>query len=169
MTINDNVYIDIRPDDFNLQNEYIALNAKADTGAIASFVGLVRGSEHVSNEVTGQSNKKVGLLALEIEHYPEMTEAVIYDICQKAIKQWQLTACRVIHRVGRLSVGEQIVLVLVSASHRKNAFAATEYIMDFLKTKAPFWKKAIRLDGEHWVDAKQSDQSALQKWHGKNF
>ena len=132
-------------------------------GALTSFTGSVRASE------TGLSGSDDAaaygeLLALDIEHYPAMTQSTIETIALAASQRWSFLGCRVIHRVGRLTVGEPIVLVLVASSHRKEAFAVCEYILDYLKTAAPFWKKAIFEHGEQWVDAKVTDADALDKW-----
>ena len=136
---------------------------RSNIGALATFTGSVRGSE------TGLSGSEDAtsygeLLALNIEHYPAMTQSTIEAIALAASQRWSFLGCRVIHRVGRLAVGEPIVLVLVASSHRKEAFAVCEYILDYLKTAAPFWKKAIFEHGEQWVDAKVTDTEALDKW-----
>ena len=136
---------------------------RVNRGALASFTGSVRASEtglSGSDDATSYGE----LLALDIEHYPAMTKSTIEAIALAASQRWSFLGCRVIHRVGRLAVGEPIVLVLVASSHRKEAFAACEYILDYLKTAAPFWKKAIFEHGEQWVDAKATDTDALDKW-----
>ena len=158
----------IQPSTFDVAAETQLLeNALADKrvsmGALATFTGSVRGSE------TGLSGSEDAtaygkLLALDIEHYPAMTQSTIEAIALAASQRWSFLGCRVIHRVGRLAVGEPIVLVLVASSHRKEAFAVCEYILDYLKTAAPFWKKAIFEHGEQWVDAKVTDTEALDKW-----
>lgn len=147
--------IRVQTEDFNLQSEYDALLAKgANTGAVAGFVGLVR-----------DRDTETPLAHLFLEHYPEVTENEIARIVQTASQRWPLTACTIIHRVGTLAADEQIVLVLVASEHRKAAFAATEFMMDYLKTEAPFWKKEIFSDGlERWVEAKQSDRAAALQW-----
>ncbi|MDB4456214.1 molybdenum cofactor biosynthesis protein MoaE [bacterium] len=132
-------------------------------GALATFTGSVRGSE-IDAASTADMAAYGELLALDIEHYPAMTQSTIEAIALKAAQRWSFLACSVIHRVGRLPVGEPIVLVLVASSHRKEAFAVCEYILDYLKTAAPFWKKAIFEHGEQWVAAKVSDTDALDKW-----
>lgn len=122
-----------------------------DGGAVASFVGRVRrGGEQVQ--------------AMTLEHYPAMTEKSLAEIVARARQRWPLLAVRVIHRVGRLLPGEQIVLVAVAADHRGEAFAACEFIMDWLKTQAPFWKKEDTPGGSRWVDARESDDAAVARW-----
>lgn len=154
------IFVSIQQADFDAGSETRAMELSAgEAGALASFIGMVRGAE--KNSRSGQDEP---LLAMEIEHYPAMTQSAIEQICADAADRWPGICSRVIHRVGRLQVGEQIVLVLVAATHRKQAFAACEFIMDYLKTGAPFWKKAILASGEQWVEAKQGDQQALGKW-----
>lgn len=121
-------------------------------GALASFIGVVRGVE-------GRR-----LDALQIEHYPGMTEAEIERIVSQASQRWSIDAVQVYHRVGRLALGERIVWVAVSAAHRGDSFAACEYIMDFLKTRATFWKKECFSDGERWVEQRQSDLDKASDW-----
>ncbi|ASK28364.1 molybdenum cofactor biosynthesis protein MoaE [Neisseria chenwenguii] len=147
--------IRIQNQDFSLQTEYDALLAAGgNTGAVVGFTGLVR--DHDTD---------TRLSAMFLEHYPGLTESEIARIIQTASSRWPLTGCTVIHRVGRLNANEQIVLVLAASEHRKAAFAAAEFIMDYLKTEAPFWKKEIFSDGlESWVEAKKTDQTALEKW-----
>ena len=147
--------IRIQTADFDLQEEYRNLLARSgNIGAVAAFVGLVRDRD------TG-----VSLSSLFLEHYPEVTENEIAAIVRTAAQRWPLAACTVVHRVGRLLPDEQIVLVLAAAAHRKAAFSAAEFIMDYLKTEAPFWKKETFSDGlERWVEAKQSDKEAAEKW-----
>lgn len=120
-------------------------------GAIVTFSGLVRGEE-------GR------LAALEIEHYPGMTEKAIAAMMEKARARFRLTDALVIHRFGRLAVGEAIMMVATAAPHRADAFAAAEFLMDWLKSRAPFWKKEIGADGTAWVAAKDEDEAALSRW-----
>lgn len=151
---------------FDIAGEYRLASPSANTGAIATFVGYVRHSEHVpanADEDAGEF-QEVKLSALHIEHFPGMTEEVIEDICQQACQRWDLQCCRVTHRVGTLQPGDPIVMVLTAAEHRANAFDACELIMDFLKTDAPFWKKVKYESGEHWVEAKQSDTARRERW-----
>lgn len=137
---------------FDLGAEAARLVAgRADTGALVTFSGLVR-------DDTGT------LEAMEIEHYPGMTEKAIAAIEAEAVARWGLTASLVIHRYGRLRPGEQIMMVATAAPHRADAFAAAEFLMDFLKSRAPFWKKEITGDGTGWVAAKEADEAALGRW-----
>ena len=124
--------------------------AQNAAGAIVTFSGVVRGDG--------------GLTALEIEHYPAMTLPAITDMVQNAKVRFGLLDAWVIHRFGRLAVGEVIMMVATSAPHRKDAFAGAEFLMDYLKSRAPFWKKEHRADGTAWVDAKASDEAALGRW-----
>lgn len=126
---------------------------EAQVGAIASFVGYVRG--RAGDET---------IHALELEHYPGMTEKSLADILARAAQRWPLVGGRVIHRSGRLEVGAQIVLVAIASAHRGDAFAACEFVMDFLKTEAPFWKKELGKTGGRWVDARDSDEAAAARW-----
>jgi molybdopterin synthase catalytic subunit len=145
----------------SIQQEPFDVAAVTDTmrasdpgvGAIASFVGVCRDI----NDGTGVSD-------MTLEHYPGMTERAIEAIIERAGQRWSLRACEVIHRVGRLAPTELIVLVAVASAHRGDAFAACEFIMDFLKTEAPFWKKETTPQGERWVDARSSDTQALERW-----
>lgn len=148
------IKVDIQRQDFDLSTE-IALLRQAcnDCGAIASFVGLVRGKD-VSMTID----------FIELEHYPVMAEKAIISIAELAMQKWPIDAVRVIHRVGKLAAGSQIVLVLTAAQHRKAAFSACEFVMDYLKADAPFWKKELFDHGERWVDAKSSDMQAKQAW-----
>lgn len=134
--------------------QQVLMHRTANSGAAVSFTGFVRGRDGA-----------VPLAALELEHYPVVTESEIARIIDTAARRWPLEACAVVHRVGRLKTGEAIVWVCAASAHRKAAFAAAEFVMDYLKTEAPFWKKEIFSDGtEHWVEAKQSDRAALDKW-----
>jgi len=122
----------------------------AGAGAVVTFTGIVRGDG--------------GLTAMEIEHYPGMTERAIRAIAEEAVARWHLTDALVIHRHGRLAVGEAIMMVATAAPHRGDAFAAAEFLMDYLKSRAPFWKKEIGPAGESWVAAKDEDEAALKRW-----
>ncbi|MEW6514540.1 MAG: molybdopterin synthase catalytic subunit MoaE [Pseudomonadota bacterium] len=138
--------------DFDVGAEIAALSASdAEAGAVASFVGLVRGGE---------------VAAMTLEHYPGMTEQALVEIVAQARERWEVRRVRVIHRVGKLLPGERIVFVGVSSAHRHDAFAACEFIMDYLKTRAPFWKKEQTAAGGRWVDARESDDAAAQRWQG---
>lgn len=125
--------------------------AQTDMGAIVSFSGIVR-------DVTG------GLSSLEIEHYPGMTERAISAIVDEAAARWSLGDALVIHRYGAIAVGAPIMMVATSAPHRVDAFAAAEFLMDYLKSRAPFWKKEITREGAAWVAAKDADEDALKRW-----
>lgn len=147
-------YISIQTDDFDAGAEIASLRAaSAETGAIATFVGVV-----------SDNNDGIHVTALQLEHYPGMTEKSIATIIEEAQQRWPLLGVRVIHRVGNLAVRDQIVFVGVSSRHRGAAFAACEFIMDFLKTRAPFWKKEATSNGSRWVDARASDDDAAQRW-----
>ena len=119
-------------------------------GAVVTFTGVVRGDG--------------GMAAMEIEHYPGMTEKAISGIAAQAVERWALIDALVIHRHGRLAVGEAIMMVATAAPHRADAFAAAEFLMDYLKSRAPFWKKEIGPDGAAWVAAKDEDEAALTRW-----
>jgi molybdopterin synthase catalytic subunit len=143
--------VSVQPDDFDIGVEIATLSAQDDgAGAVASFVGLVRHDGHVK--------------AMTLEHYPGMTEAALADIVAQAKQRWKVRRVRVIHRIGRLLPGERIVFVGVSSGHRGDAFAACEFIMDYLKTRAPFWKKEETPEGTRWVDARESDDHAARRW-----
>lgn len=121
-------------------------------GAVVTFIGKVRSLE---NQV----------ISLTLEHYPQMTEKVLRNIIYQARDRWSINRVALVHRVGKINVNESIVFVGVSSAHRSDAFAATEFIMDVLKNEAPFWKKEQTGNGENWVEAKQSDVNALEKWY----
>ena len=123
-----------------------------DMGAIVTFSGVVR------------DLPEGGLQAMEIEHYPGMTEAALTEIAEEAVKRWSLGDALVIHRHGRLRPGEVIMMVATAAPHRKDAFEAAEYLMDYLKSRAPFWKREITERGADWVAAKDEDERALDRW-----
>lgn len=143
--------IRVQREDFDAGAEIAALSrGNATVGAVASFVGIVRGDD--------------GLTALELEHYPAMTEAEIAKIVAEAEQRWTLTDVTVIHRTGRLPVGEQVVFVGVASSHRGAAFEACEFLMDYLKTRAPFWKQEERGGAGAWVEAKSSDDAQAARW-----
>ncbi|HEY0063545.1 MAG TPA: molybdenum cofactor biosynthesis protein MoaE [Telluria sp.] len=143
--------------DFDLNAELAALRGQdARIGAVVSFVGTVR-----------DMNDGASVAEMELEHYPGMTEQSIAQIVGQAEQRWPLFGAVVIHRVGPLKPLEQIVLVACSAAHRGEAFAACEFIIDYLKTEAPFWKKEQTPEGARWVDARTSDDQALAKWAAK--
>jgi molybdopterin synthase catalytic subunit len=144
----------VQTEDFDLSAEIALLRGgNPKVGAVVSFVGAVR-----------DLNDGATVAEMELEHYPGMTEAALQDIVQQACERWPLAGALVIHRVGPLLPMEQIVLVAVSAAHRGEAFAACEFIIDYLKTDAPFWKKEQTPDGARWVDARTSDDAAKAKW-----
>ena len=137
---------------FDMGAEAVAFAAAAKgAGAIVTFTGLVR-----DNGGT--------LAAMEIEHYPGMTEKAIEAIARQAVGRWALTDALVIHRHGLLRADEPIMMVATAAPHRADAFAAAEFLMDYLKSRAPFWKKEIGVDGASWVEAKAADEAALDRW-----
>lgn len=135
--------IRVQHEDFDVSAEIAALTkARTDIGAVVTFSGIVR-------DVT-----------LELEHYPGMTERELGKIEEEARARWKLQASLIVHRVGKLEPGENIVLVVTASSHREDAFKAAEFLMDYLKTRAPFWKR----EGENWVEAKASDDKAAERW-----
>ncbi|MBI3145625.1 MAG: molybdopterin synthase catalytic subunit MoaE [Pseudogulbenkiania sp.] len=139
---------------FDAGQEIARLSADPGVGAVVSFVGVVR--RHGDGD---------DIAALELEHYPGMTEKSLAAIVAEARQRWPLSAVLIHHRVGRLALGEPIVLVVTTSAHRAAAFAACEFLMDYLKTRAPFWKKEIGDDGRsHWVEAKASDEGAAGRW-----
>ena len=147
----------VQLEDFDVGRELESLTAeRRDVGAIASFVGLVRDAND------GQS-----IRAMTLEHYPGMTERALGEICAQAHARWDLLDTLVIHRVGTLRPGDRIVLVGVSSAHRGEAFAACEFIMDYLKTRAPFWKREATPQGARWVDARVSDDEAAARWESE--
>lgn len=134
---------------FDTAAEIAALDGEA-IGAVATFTGIVR--------------RDGGVDAIELEHYPGMTEASLAQVCEDAMRRWQLAGCTIIHRVGRMTVGEAIVLVVTASSHRANALEACAYLIDRLKTDAPFWKKEFRDGATIWVEAKDSDMARAERW-----
>ena len=146
--------ISVQETDFDVGAELAALRANdARVGAVASFVGLVR-----------DMNDGSGVSEMTLEHYPGMTEKALAKIVADAQGRWDIYDAVVIHRVGRLLPCDQIVLVAVTSAHRGEAFAACEFIMDYLKTQAPFWKREATPQGARWVDARDSDDSAAARW-----
>ena len=146
--------IRVQADDFDVGAEIAAMRLRDPTiGAVVSFVGQVR-----------DINDGQHVRGMELEHYPGMTERALEDIVQQARERWVLLDVLVIHRIGPLLPLDQIVLVVVASRHRGDAFAACEFVMDYLKTQAPFWKKEETADGARWVDAREADDQALQKW-----
>ncbi|OYD54401.1 molybdenum cofactor biosynthesis protein MoaE [Thauera propionica] len=146
--------VSVQEADFDVGGEIAALSeGRRDVGAIASFVGLVR-----------DLNDGSGVSAMTLEHYPGMTEKALEEIVEQARQRWSLQGVRVIHRFGRLEPANRIVFVGVASPHRGEAFAACEFIMDYLKTRAPFWKREETPEGARWVDARESDDSAAARW-----
>src|SRR5512135_1610552 len=144
----------VQSEAFDLGDEVAAMSqGRTDIGAIASFVGLAR-----------DMNEGSGVQAMTLEHYPGMTEKALAGLVEEARSRWALLDVTVIHRVGRLLPGDPIVLVAVASGHRGEAFAACEYLMDALKTRAPFWKKEETPEGERWVEARASDDAAAARW-----
>ena len=148
--------VSIQTADFDLSAEVAALRAgDAAVGAVASFIGTVR-------DRNGGTAGEVS--AMELEHYPGMTEKAIEAMIDAAFARFRIRGARVVHRVGLLQPGEQIVLVAVSSAHRGDAFQACEFLMDYLKTQAPFWKKESTPEGARWVDARVADDEAASRW-----
>ena len=144
----------IQTEDFDVGAEIAALRRGNPTiGAIASFIGLVR-----------DANEGERVTEMTLEHYPGMTEKALEKIVAEARSRWDIYDALVIHRVGTLKPGDQIVLVVVTGSHRGEAFDACEFLMDYLKTRAPFWKKERTPDGARWVEARDSDDAAADRW-----
>ena len=140
--------VSVQSDDFDLSTEVIDISMNTRTGAVASFVGVVRD------------------VPMTLEHYPGMTENAIKKIVEEARTRWQVLDYAVIHRYGDLQPGDQIVLVAIASSHRADAFAACQFIMDYLKTQAPFWKKEHHPEGARWVNALEADDEAAARWRG---
>ena len=141
----------VQREDFDLGAELAALRAgRTDIGALVSFSGLVRDGGEPA--------------AMELEHYPGMTEKALAAIAGEAEARWSLAACLVVHRYGRLEPGEQIMMVATGAAHRQAAFEAAEFLMDYLKSRAPFWKKEEAGGAARWVDAREEDEVALRRW-----
>lgn len=138
--------------DYGQECSDFAQRAPGPTGAIVTFCGIVRDSAPQP------------LIRMEIEHYPGMTERALHDIAQQAMARWDLTACKVLHRHGPLAPSDPIMMVATASAHRADAFAAADFLMDYLKSRAPFWKKEITAKGASWVAAKASDEAALDRW-----
>src|SRR5436305_115448 len=140
----------IQQDDFDFAAEIAALSQATNVGAIVTFTGMVRGDD--------------GITSMTLEHYPGMTEREIARHVEEARVRWPLAGVSVIHRIGTLKPGDNIVLVVTASSHRRAAFEAAEFLMDYLKTRAPFWKKEARGDKTVWVEAKATDSTAAERW-----
>ena len=146
--------ISVQLEDFDAGREMAAVRAgNPKVGAVASFIGVVR-----------DMNDGEGIATMTLEHYPGMTEKALNGIVEQAKARWEVLDCTVIHRFGKLAPLDQIVFVAVASGHRGDAFAACEFIMDFLKTQAPFWKKEDTPEGARWVEAKDSDGAAAGRW-----
>lgn len=144
--------IRVQTEDFDIGAEVAALTqARHDIGAVVTFSGTVR-------------DKTGDLVALELEHYPGMTEKELARIDAEAHRRWPLEASLIVHRIGRLAPGENIVLVVTASAHRRAAFEAAQFLMDYLKTRAPFWKREETASGGDWVDARDSDDAAAERW-----
>lgn len=144
----------VQHEDFDLTTELARLRiGRPETGAVVAFVGTVR-----------EMNATGVVSSMELEHYPGMTEAALEAIAAEASRRWPLIDILVLHRIGWLRSCDQIVLTAVAARHRGEAFAACEFVMDFLKTRAPFWKKEASQEGARWVDAREADEAALARW-----
>jgi len=149
--------VSIQTEDFNLADEIAVLRQQDKrVGAVCSFIGTVRGGY--------EGNNGPPVLSMELEHYPGMTEKAIEAMIDEAQRRFDIYAARVIHRVGLLRPLDQIVMVAVTSAHRGESFKACEFLMDYLKTQAPFWKKEQTPQGAQWVDARASDDAALAKW-----
>jgi len=159
------VLMSIQEDDFDIGVEHQRLKSAGNgVGAIVTFTGLVREFESDPKSADFQAN----LSTLTLEYYPEMTEQLLAEIIQQSFDRWPLVGVSVVHRVGSLKPNDQIVFVGVASEHRQEAFQAAQFLMDYLKTRATFWKK-IEVDGEsHWAEAKVSDNVAAAKWEGGN-
>lgn len=146
--------VSVQEDDFDVGAELAAIRRnRPQIGAVASFVGLVR-----------EVNEGAGVCEMTLEHYPGMTEKALEAIVGEAAQRWAVLDALVIHRVGRLLPTDQIVLVAVAGAHRSEAFAACQFIIDYLKTRAPFWKREITPTGARWVEARTADDLAAERW-----
>ena len=152
--------LSVQSSDFDVADLYRQLRAEADNaGAIVTFVGLVR--EFYESALAGS---EPAVQSLVLEHYPGMTEKALAEIVEQARSRWDVLAWRVIHRVGELHAGDQIVYVGIASTHRGDAFAAAEFIMDYLKTRAPFWKKQRTEADSRWIESRSADEQARARW-----
>ncbi len=147
------IKISVQTDPFDQQHIYRWASELAETGATVIFIGKVR-DMNLGDAVSG----------LYLEHYPAMTEKALREIAEQAAQRWELQRIYIVHRVGQLYTGDEIVAVAVSSAHRGNAYQANEFIMDYLKVKAPFWKKETTPEGDRWLDSRNSDEQAAEKW-----
>lgn len=156
----------VQQNDFDLATEYNAVTkGNTSAGAVVTFTGRVRdlnpATDKTDNKIDDKTDK---VSAITLEHYPAMTQKQLEKLEADARDRWPLEECVIIHRFGRLEPGDQIVLVITAATHRQDAFDAAQFLMDWLKTKAPFWKKEQTPSGERWVDARSSDDKAAKRW-----
>ncbi|WP_092550879.1 molybdopterin synthase catalytic subunit MoaE [Xenorhabdus koppenhoeferi] len=149
----ENTRISVQREIFSVGDEYQWLSLCDEDGAVVTFTGKVR-NHNLGNNIN----------TLMLEHYPGMTEKMLQEITDEARQRWSLQRISIIHRIGELYPGDEIVFVGITSSHRSLAFTAAEFIMDYLKTKAPFWKKESLAEGERWVETRQSDQEAANRW-----
>ena len=150
----DNITIRIQEADFDIAREIAGLTAeRSDVGAVVSFTGICRGSEDGA-----------AIAALTLEHYPGMAEAEIARHAETAMSRWPLSGIGVVHRFGRITPGENIVLVVTGSKHRQAAFEAAEFMMDYLKANAPFWKRVEAAEGTKWIEARDHDDAAAARW-----
>ena len=148
------ISVNIQKDDFDVNAEIQSIRSRKIIGGIINFIGVVRDTQKEKEE----------LVSLELEHYPGMTEKAIMSICRDAQKRWGINFVRVIHRVGNLKTGDNIVLVITASAHRKESFKSAEFIMDFLKSRAPIWKKEHYKTHSSWVQSKEADELLLKDW-----
>ncbi len=152
--ISTRISVAVQQDDFDLRAEQATLVANdRGIGAVVAFIGMVR-----------DLNLADDVVALELEHYPGMTEKSLTQIATQAARRWSLQSVRIVHRVGKMYPGDQIVLVLTASAHRHHAYEANAFIMDYLKTEAPFWKKEWTTEGPRWIEARSSDGAAAARW-----
>lgn len=146
--------VSVQEADFDFKHEHAQLvSGDKGVGAVVTFIGLVR-----------DLNLADDVVALELEHYPGMTEKSLLRIAEQAAQRWSLQAARIVHRVGKMYPGNQIVMVLTASAHRGDAYEANQFMMDYLKTEAPFWKKEWTPEGPRWIEARDSDDHAAAKW-----
>jgi molybdopterin synthase catalytic subunit len=146
--------VSVQEADFDFKHEHTLLvSGDKGVGAVVAFIGMVR-----------DLNLAEDVVALELEHYPGMTEKSLLRIAKQAAQRWSLQAARIVHRVGKMYPGDQIVMVLTASAHRGDAYEANQFMMDYLKTEAPFWKKEWTPEGPRWIEARDSDDHAASKW-----
>lgn len=146
--------VSVQEADFDFKHEHAQLvSGDKGVGAVVAFIGMVR-----------DLNLADDVVALELEHYPGMTEKSLMRIAEQAAQRWSLQSARIVHRVGKMYPGDQIVMVLTASAHRGDAYEANQFMMDYLKTEAPFWKKEWTPEGPRWIEARDSDDHAAAKW-----